>query len=244
VNNIPQIAPDRFVSRVFFFKKTQNALNWRTWANGVNWVQQPDGAGANATPNPVRIPMTADVLVGLFVTSHAVGEIRTYTFDNVSMGLPLTAQEPEPEDGAVHPGTWAQLSWGPGTTATSHDVYFGENFTDVSSGAGDTFRGNQRLTSFPVGVPGSPYPDGLAPGTTYYWRVDEVEADGVTRHRGDVWSFLVPSGQPDASAVSTFHCIGVYWSPQDGSSDNVCQVRYRSDGSTAWKEGLPLWYDD
>ena len=48
----------------------------------------------------------------------------------------------------------------------------------------------------------------------------------------------------DPSAVSTFHCIGVYWSPQNGSSDNVCQVHYRSHGSTGWKEALPLWYDD
>ena len=46
------------------------------------------------------------------------------------------------------------------------------------------------------------------------------------------------------SAISTFHCIGVYWSPQDGSSDNVCQVHYRILGSTGWKEALPLWYDD
>jgi len=46
------------------------------------------------------------------------------------------------------------------------------------------------------------------------------------------------------SAVSTFHCIGLYWSPEDGSSDNVCQVHYRSYGSTGWKEVLPLWYDD
>jgi len=46
------------------------------------------------------------------------------------------------------------------------------------------------------------------------------------------------------SAVSTFHCIGIYWSPQDGSRDNVCQVHYRSEGSTGWKEALPLWYDD
>jgi hypothetical protein len=26
---------------------------------------------------------------------------------------------------------------------------------------------------------------------TYYWRIDEVEADGVTIHKGDVWSFTV-----------------------------------------------------
>ncbi|MFC1605018.1 hypothetical protein ACFL5F_08335, partial [Planctomycetota bacterium] len=35
------------------------------------------------------------------------------------------------------------------------------------------------------------YPDGLVPGTTYYWRIDEVESDGVTKHKGDVWSFFI-----------------------------------------------------
>ena len=56
---------------------------------------------------------------------------------------------------------------------------------------------------------------------------------------------VIPAGaaHADPSTVSTFHCIGVYWSPQDGSNDNVCQVRYRSLGSTDWKEALPLWYD-
>jgi hypothetical protein len=43
-----------------------------------------------------------------------------------------------------------------------------------------------------VGFIGYPFPDGLVPGTTYYWRIDEVEADGVTKHKGDVWSFMIP----------------------------------------------------
>ncbi len=35
------------------------------------------------------------------------------------------------------------------------------------------------------------YPDGLVPGTTYYWRIDEVEANS-TKHKGDIWSFWIP----------------------------------------------------
>jgi hypothetical protein len=37
-----------------------------------------------------------------------------------------------------------------------------------------------------------PFPDGLVPGTTYYWRIDLVEPDGTTKHTGPVWSFSVP----------------------------------------------------
>ena len=44
-------------------------------------------------------------------------------------------------------------------------------------------------------------------------------------------------------AVPTFHCIGLYWNPQNGSSDNACSVRYRPAGSQDWKTALPLWFD-
>ncbi|MHC4369131.1 MAG: right-handed parallel beta-helix repeat-containing protein, partial [Planctomycetota bacterium] len=172
-----------------------NTITGYSSADGVEWVQQPDGAGANATANPVDITMAANVFVGLCVSSHASGEVRTYTFDNVTVGQPATAMNPEPRDGAIHPDTWAELSWFSSFTADSHEVYFGESFTDVTDGTGGTFQGSQRSTYFTVGLPGSPYPDGLVPDTTYYWRVDEVEADGVTTHKGSVWRFFVSSGK-------------------------------------------------
>ncbi len=102
------------------------------------------------------------------------------------------ASDPAPADGAVHVDTWANLAWTPGETAASHDVYFGENFDDVDAGAEGTFYGNQTSPSFIVGFPGFAVPDGLVLGMTYYWRIDEVEADGTTIYKGDVWSFTVP----------------------------------------------------
>jgi hypothetical protein len=102
------------------------------------------------------------------------------------------ALSPDPADGAILEETWATVSWSPGDFAVSHDVYFSDNFDDVNDGTGDAFRGNQTLTYFVVGFPGFPYPDGLEPGTTYYWRIDEVnEADPNSPWRGDIWSFSV-----------------------------------------------------
>jgi hypothetical protein len=101
------------------------------------------------------------------------------------------ADEPDPADGGVVPGTWVSLKWTAGYKAVSHDVYMGDNFDDVYAGTGDTFQGNQPTANFIVGFPGFPYPEGLVIGTTYYWRIDEIEADG-TIHKGPVWSFLVP----------------------------------------------------
>ena len=107
--------------------------------------------------------------------------------------VPLTAWGPTPADGALHPDTWANLSWKPGPFAVSHDVYIGDNFDDVNAGAEGTFQGNQAGTFIVVGFPGFAYPDGLVPGTTYYWRIDEVnDAEPNSPWIGDVWSFSIP----------------------------------------------------
>ncbi|MBW7988615.1 MAG: hypothetical protein FVQ84_01130 [Planctomycetes bacterium] len=107
-------------------------------------------------------------------------------------GISFTAYGPTPADGSYHEDTWASLSWTLGDTAVSHDVYFGDNFDDVDAGAEGTFHGNQVAPSFVVGFPGFPFPDGLVPGATYYWRIDEIEADGTTVHKGIIWSFMIP----------------------------------------------------
>ncbi|MHC4433847.1 MAG: LamG-like jellyroll fold domain-containing protein, partial [Planctomycetota bacterium] len=98
---------------------------------------------------------------------------------------------PSPADGATHQRTSVRLDWSAGESAVSHDVYLGESFDDVNGGAETTFGGNQTSTSFVAGLSGFAYPQGLVPGTTYHWRVDEIEANG-TVHAGDIWSFRVP----------------------------------------------------
>jgi len=129
-------------------------------------------------------------------------EVRIYdkalTADEVLLvmqggdGFP-NAFAPEPGDGALYPDTWVNLSWRPGDFAQSHDVYFGENFNDVNDGVEGTFLGNQSLTFIIVGFPGFAYPDGLVPGTTYYWRIDEVnDIEPNSPWHGNVWSFSIP----------------------------------------------------
>ncbi|MFC1637359.1 hypothetical protein ACFL5Z_21270, partial [Planctomycetota bacterium] len=105
------------------------------------------------------------------------------------------ASNPDPKDGALIVDTRVTLSWMPGDFAVSHDVYLGDNLDDVTDATvdSDVFRGNQTTTSFTVGFPRFTYPEGLVPGTTYYWRVDEVNAPpDETVFKGDVWSFSIP----------------------------------------------------
>ncbi|HUU20267.1 MAG TPA: LamG domain-containing protein [Sedimentisphaerales bacterium] len=105
----------------------------------------------------------------------------------------LRAWGPTPADGTLYPNTWVNISWKPGPKAVTHDVYFGDNFDDVNAGAESTFQGNQAGNFMVVGFPGFAFPDGLVPGTTYYWRVDEVnDAEPNSPWVGDVWSFSIP----------------------------------------------------
>ncbi|UCF13915.1 MAG: hypothetical protein JSW59_10920 [Phycisphaerales bacterium] len=104
---------------------------------------------------------------------------------------PPIAANPTPEDGAMLEDTWASLSWKPADSAVSHDVYMADNFDDVNDRGAAAFEGNQTSASIVVGFIGFPFPEGLVPGTTYYWAIDEVEADGTTKHKGPVWSFWI-----------------------------------------------------
>jgi hypothetical protein len=112
----------------------------------------------------------------------------TYTGDVWSFtATPKTAFKPSPWDGAKWVDPKPQLSWLVGTGAQSHDVYFGLNKDEVTAGTGDTSKGNQMTPDF--------QPGDLQANTTYYWRVDEVQADG-SKQTGPVWSFttLGPGG--------------------------------------------------
>ena len=107
-------------------------------------------------------------------------------------GNPL-ASRPNPTDGSLHENTWVSLGWRAGYYAVSHDLYFGTAFDDVNDGAEGTFVGNLATTSQVVGFPGFPAPDGLQPGATYYWRVDEVnDANVASPWKGNIWSFSIP----------------------------------------------------
>ena len=112
---------------------------------------------------------------------------------NYALGVTPLARNPRPQDGGLHADVWATLTWQPGAFAVTSDVYVGDSYDDVNDGAAGTFQGNMAETSLIIGFPGFAYPEGLVPGTTYYWRVDGInEADPNSPWKGTVWSFSVP----------------------------------------------------
>jgi hypothetical protein len=109
---------------------------------------------------------------------------------------PLAAG-PTPGDGVTLEQNWTSLGWQPGTWAVSHDIYFGTSYEDVEQGAEGTFVGNVTTNLQVVGFPGFPAPEGLQPGVTYYWRIDEINPDNSeSPWKGIVWSFTLPPKAP------------------------------------------------
>ncbi|MFH1719154.1 MAG: LamG-like jellyroll fold domain-containing protein, partial [Planctomycetota bacterium] len=161
----------------------------------------------------------ASIIDELRIYDHALAadEIQAI-MESAGGGLPL-ARRPDPKDGAMFEQTWANLSWTPGDFAVSHDLYFGTNFDDVNEGAEATFVGNTLSTFQVVGFPGFPESAGLQPGTTYYWRVDEVnDADPNSPWKGYVWSFFIPprkayDPQPADGTGFAFTDATLSWTP-------------------------------
>jgi len=164
---------------------------------------------------------------------EGTGEVWPYAFG------------PEPADGTLHEATWANVSWRPGGFAVSHDVYFGDNFDDVNEGAESTFQGNQTATFLVAGLPGFPYPDGLVPGTTYYWRIDEVnDTEPNSPWKGEVWSFSIPPKtayypDPADAAEQVEPDADLSWTPGYGAKLHTVYFGDNFDDVDSAAGGLP-----
>ncbi|MBC8472855.1 MAG: hypothetical protein H8D56_25615 [Planctomycetes bacterium] len=134
-----------------------------------------------------------------------------------------TAFNPDPSDGQIYENTWANLSWAPGDLAVSYDLYIGTDFDDVNNGAEGTFALNIVATLQIIGFAGSPVPEGLQGGTTYYWRVDGVNDNEPNNPwTGPVWSFKIPPKTayepiPADSAASINQDVDLTWTAGFGS---------------------------
>ncbi len=119
------------------------------------------------------------------------GEVMSEWINNWYLKVvanPRLAGNPSPANEATDVPREVILSWTAGMSAATHDVYFGTAFDDVNAASranpmGVLVSQAQSATTYdPVGR--------LDFGTTYYWRVDEVNAaPDNTVFKGAVWSF-------------------------------------------------------
>ena len=107
------------------------------------------------------------------------------------------AKNPDPANGAAGV-TMPLLKWAKGDAAIFHNVYLGTT--------PDLTEANLVASRQPFEM--YYHIAGFKPGVTYYWRVDEIEANG-TLHPGNVWSFTV-------QALTAY-----FPGPADGATDIV-----------------------
>jgi hypothetical protein len=191
-----------------------SSCTWNTYDGTNSWTGGADGGQSdtaaaedlqvlNTTNNQYKTWTVTDMVAdwvatpssnyGMLVNSDDVATIDSYRFFasnevvdastrpklivtySTGVAPPGQATNPSPADSATDVSIDADLSWTEGTDSTSSDVYFG---TDSTPDSGE-FQGNQTATTFDPGT--------MANDTTYYWRIDEVNAAGTTT--GNVWSF-------------------------------------------------------
>lgn len=146
-------------------KRAGNTFSASASLNGRDWTE----VYSTSVPG---IP--SSIFIGYAVTSEVGGKLVTAVFDKG----PVTASEPSPADKAVHVAV-PILRWTPGVVTAYHDVYFGTNPTLGQAEYVGRLPLQQTAYVAPV----------FAPGTAYYWRVDEIGVDGITVYKGDVWTF-------------------------------------------------------
>ena len=132
---------------------------------------------------------------------YGLSEVRFFS-------IPVQAREPQPADGASTDGANVVLKWRAGREAASHEVSLG------TDSAALTLAGTTDEASLDPGA--------LDYGTTYYWRVDEVNlAETPATHTGNVWSFTTPPfGIVDDFDQYDDNCMRIFFAWEDGLGHN------------------------
>ncbi|MDI9431899.1 MAG: discoidin domain-containing protein [Planctomycetota bacterium] len=159
-----------------------------------------DGAG-NIELVFTNEPDHNPIVCGILITAVAMGQ----------------ASSPQPDVEATDVLRDTALTWVPGLYAATHDVYFGTSFDDVN----DASRSNPMGVLVSQGQTTASYdPAGVLDfETTYYWRIDEVNAaPDNTIFKGEIWSFTT---EPFAYAIATVTATSNGISDQGAGPENT-----------------------
>jgi hypothetical protein len=175
---------------------TYDGTTARLYADGIEVASA--AKSWNLIPGRARIGRQVNDLAEFW--DGLIDDVRVYNvaltpdrIREIMQGDPLLASNPQPPSGInADIRSTTDLTWSAGKTAASHDVYFGndKNAVKTADTSSPAYQGRQTGTSFPL--------DGRIEfgGGAYFWRIDEVEADGAIIHKGTLWTFTVPAYLP------------------------------------------------
>ena len=162
------------------------------------------------------VRLTANSNWGGIFDQYGLSEVRFLT-------IPVHATEPRPDSGVTGVDLDLVLGWNAGRQAVRHDVYFSSDEQAVIDGTAPV----TTVTETRYG------PLALDLGTTYYWRVDEVnEAEIPATWQGDVWSFttqeslVVDNFESYTDNDADGEAIWQTWIDGFGVDENGAQVGY------------------
>ena len=119
------------------------------------------------------VRLTVNSNWGDLFAQYGLSEVRFFY-------IPTHARRPNPDSGATDVDVGAVLTWRAGREAGEHKVYFSADQQAVADGSAPVMT----VTEASYG------PLSLDLGTTYYWRVEEVNDFATpSTWEGDVWSF-------------------------------------------------------
>jgi regulation of enolase protein 1 (concanavalin A-like superfamily) len=166
----------------------------RTYINGKLDREMLTAEVAGVSPGAFMLGREAPA--GAYWFNGLMDDVRVYNkaltdaqIQKVMQGDVRLAWDPQPATGAtLDIRDAASLKWSAGEGATKRNVYLGKDRDAVK--AADTtsplYQDQQTATSFSLA--------GKVEfgGGSYFWRIDEVAADGTTVHKGIVWTFTIP----------------------------------------------------
>jgi regulation of enolase protein 1 (concanavalin A-like superfamily) len=218
--------------------------------NGVDWIVLGDVELAQATARSDYTHSTTVEFGG--VAARAVrltvnsgwGPLGQFGLSEVRfMQIPAHAREPQPADGTTKVDVNTVLNWRNGREAATHEVYLSTDSEAVASGMAlvDTVGANSYAS------------DDLEFGTTYYWKINEVnETEVPSVWPGGVWSFMTQeyatiddfeSYDDEDNAIYETWIDG--WVNETGSTVGYLQAPFAEQTVVnSGSQSMPLQYDN
>ncbi len=223
----------------------ETSLDGETWSTLGDFVFEQGTSAPNYMANTI---IDFGGLVAQYVRLNVNSGYGIFPFYGLSevcfKSFPHRASHPVPDDGSLDRDAMLTLSWRSGRDAVEHQVYLSTDEQAVESGTAPV----EILTDNQWSVPD------LELESTYYWSVDEVDANATT-WLGHTWSFstqdsiLIDDFDSYNDDYDNQNAVFQAWVDGYGSADNGSQIGHFPGPYSDWtvvrqgSQSMPFYYD-